>query len=288
MSQPGYLLIGNITADIAPNGRTLGGTVSYSALTAAAFGLPTALVTSAGEGEPLLSVLHRAVTLHVKPAAQTTTFENIYEPTGRVQYVRGAAARLSLGDIPDVWRQSPLVHIAPIAGEMDETIGEVARAFPPAIRLMTLQGCLRRWGEDGRVHFKRWCDADALRHIDAVVFSEEDIAESPSLEEEFRALVGCLIVTRAERGGTIYLRGRAIPYETPQVELVHPTGAGDVFAAAFLASLPRVGRDPVKACAVAAQLAAISVTRVGLASVPTADEVREALAQFGADTMSAS
>jgi sugar/nucleoside kinase (ribokinase family) len=278
MTSPAYVLIGNITADITPNGRQLGGTVSYSALTAAAFGLSTAMVTSAAQAEPLLRQLAEAVTLQVKPAEHTTTFENIYTEVGRVQYVRGAAAALDLDDIPLDWRTAPLLHLAPIAGEMDDTMGMIAVAFPQATRLMTLQGCLRRWGDDGRVHFKRWCDVDALAHIDVVVFSEEDILESPALELEFAQLVHCLIVTRAERGGTIYLDGEPMTYAAPQVSLVHPTGAGDVFAAAFLAAYFMVGRDVRLAAQVAAHLAAISVTRVGLASVPTAEEVLGALA----------
>jgi sugar/nucleoside kinase (ribokinase family) len=59
-----------------------------------------------------------------------------------------------------------------------------------------------------------------------------------------------------------------------------------VFAAAFLASLPRVGRDPVAACAIAAQVAARSVTRIGLLSVPLAEEVQAALAGSRAALMS--
>jgi len=275
---PDYVLVGNITADIAPDSRLLGGTVSYSALTAAAFGLHVGLLTSAAAGEPLLDQLRPKLSLEVVEAEQTTTFENLYTPSGRVQYLRGSAARLGAEAIPAAWRAAPMLHIAPIAGELDETIGEIVRAFPEATTLLTLQGCLRRTDDEQRVHFKQWFDQDALRHIDVVVFSEEDIVEAPDMERKFAASVRCLVVTRAEKGGTIYMNGVPHAYSTPQVELVHPTGAGDVFAAALLASLHRFEANYTLAIRAAASLAAGSVTRAGLASTPTPAEVEHVLA----------
>ena len=52
-----YLLIGHMTADLTPNGRTVGGTVSYAIRTAHAFGLRVGLVTSTKVDEPLLNEL---------------------------------------------------------------------------------------------------------------------------------------------------------------------------------------------------------------------------------------
>ncbi len=279
---PEYVLVGNITADIAPDSRLLGGTVSYSALTAAAFGLHVGLLTSAAAGEPLLDQLRQVLSLEVVAAEQTTTFENIYMPAGRVQYLRASAARPGVESIPAAWRSAPMLHIAPIAGELDETVGELARAFPQATTLLTLQGCLRRTDDDQRVHFKQWFDLDALQHIDVVVFSEEDIIEAPDMEREFANNVRCLVVTRAEKGGTLYMNGVPHAYPTPQVELVHPTGAGDIFAAALLASLHLFNGNHALAVRAAASLAARSVTRVGLTSTPTPAEVSEVLASVGA------
>lgn len=274
MTAPDYVMLGNITADIVPNGRVLGGTVSYSTPTAAAFGLQVGVVTSAAAGETLLQPLVDVATVHVKASPVTTTFDNIYTPEGRIQYIRAVAPPLQPADIPTDWQSAPLVHLGPIA---DETDPSLARLFPNATVLLTLQGCLRRWGDDGRVHFKRWFDADLLQDLDIVVFSEEDIIEAPELEAEIAAAARCLVVTRAERGGTVYLNGVPNDYPTPQVELVHPTGAGDIFAASLLASLRHVDGDVLRACRIAARLAALSVTRRGLDSVPTRDEVAAAL-----------
>lgn len=275
MSEFDYLLIGHFTADLTPTGRIPGGTVSYALKTAAAFGLRVAVLTSSQPHDPLLDELARhAARLIALPADQTTTFENIYEPDGRKQYVRGFAAPIGIDDVPDDFRGTPLVHLAPIAGEGDPRI---VHLFPDSTRLLTLQGWLRQWRSDGFVEFRRWCDPEILSAIDIVVFSEEDIASAPEMEQEYAAVTKHLFVTRAEKGGTHYINGEAHPYTTPQVELVNPTGAGDVFAASLLASLPLLNYDYAAATVCAARLGAICVTRYGLDGTPTVDEVTAAL-----------
>src|SRR5689334_2141128 len=95
---PDYLLIGHMTADLTPNGRLPGGTVSYATRTAAAFGLRVALLTSATTDDSLLDSLRPYGEIVSIPAAETTTFENIYNPDGRIQYVRGVAAPIGPAD----------------------------------------------------------------------------------------------------------------------------------------------------------------------------------------------
>lgn len=271
-----YLLIGHMTADLTPGGRIAGGTVSYAARTAAAFGLKVGLLTSAAVDEPLLDGLRPYAEIRSIPAEQTTTYENIYEPSGRIQYVRGVAAPIRPQDVPADWRDAPLVHLGPIAGEGDP---QIAHLFSTQTVLLTLQGWLRRWGDDGRVHFRRWHDASVLKSINITVFSEEDIIESPDMEAAFAGTVEHLFVTRAEKGGTYYHNGAPTHYTTPHVELVNPTGAGDVFATSLLASLPLFNGDMHKAIKVAARLGAVCVTRFGIDGTPTPDEVKAALAE---------
>ncbi len=271
---PEYLLLGHVTADLTPQGRVPGGTVSYAIRTAAAFGLRVALLTSMKTNDPLLEEMRPYGEIISLPAQDSTTFENIYDADGRKQYVRGLATPITAADIPAEWRQIPLVHLAPIAGELDP---QVAHEFKNSTVLLTLQGWLRQWGADGFVRFKRWLEVDVLKSIDIVVFSEEDILESPDIEPAFAEVVPHLIVTRAEKGGTYYHNGVPHDYKTPIVDLVQPTGAGDVFATSVLASLPRMNHNYLDAIAVAAQLGAICVTRNLLEGTPTPTEVREAV-----------
>ncbi len=277
-----YLLVGHMTADLLPDGtRLLGGTVSYAAPVVQAFGWPVRILTSAAVGEPLLAQLQPlASDLVVLSTRETSTFENIYSPAGRTQYIRGVASHIRIDDVPPDWMMTPLVHLAPLTGEVDYDLAwAFKQANPESIIMLTLQGWLRQWDADGRVRFKRWFDADVVKNIDIVVFSEEDIAEAPDLEPLFAQAARYLFVTRAERGGTYYIGGQRHEYDTPQVEVTSPTGAGDVFAATLLASLPLLNNDVHRAVKVAAALGAVSTTRIGLASSPTPQEVQKALAQ---------
>ncbi len=273
--QPPYLLIGHITADLTPSGRRLGGTVSYAARVAHAFGLSVKLLTSAAQPEPLLAELNDFLAdQFVLPATDTSTFENIYHAGKRTQYIRGVAAPITAADIPPQWMPAPLVHLAPLTGEVDPAI---VHSFKDSYILLTAQGWFRQWGEDGQVRFKRWFDADILKAIDLVVFSIEDIAEAPELEALMAETATCLVVTRGDQGGTYYYQGQTYHYDTLRLEEVDVTGAGDVFAAALLSGMQILDYDIHLAIKVASRLAANSITRVGLTGTPGAEEVQDIL-----------
>ncbi len=77
-------------------------------------------------------------------------------------------------------------------------------------------------------------------------------------------------------GATLYRDGKIREIAAHPATQLDPTGAGDVFAAAFFVMLHRTG-NAEWAGRIAAQLAAGSVTRRGLAGVPSASEVEQAL-----------
>lgn len=256
----------------------LGGTVSYAAPTYAAFGQRVGILTSAAYAEPLLAQLLPYARISLLPAPQSLTYENIYNASGRQQYVRATAQSLAYGDIPVAWTDAAYVHLGPLAAEIDP--GEIARHFPGATIMLTLQGMMRRWAEDGLVQFRRWMDADALRQIDIVVYSEEDVLQAPGLTDELRQLCRHLVVTNGQQGGTYYHDGGRKHYASLPVQPQDLTGAGDVFAACLLGALPRLAGDMALAVQVAGQLAAYSVTRTGLASAPTASEIEQVFARL--------
>jgi len=274
MTSVDYLLIGYISADISPEGRKLGGTVSYAASIASGFNHKVGVVTSAAACEPLLSGLRQYAEISVRIAEETTTFENIYpEPGKRIQYIHELAADIPYEFVPAGWINAPLVHLAPLAGEISP---DIVHKFADSTLMLTPQGWLRQWDSDGRVSFKRWFDAEALRAVDLVVFSRQDIAESPDMEQAFASVVKHCLVTNGDRGGTYYYNGEPHPYMAYKVNEVDPTGAGDVFATALLASLPLLENNVHAAVDVAARLAAISVTRPGTASL-SVQEIEQAL-----------
>jgi 1D-myo-inositol 3-kinase len=273
-----YLLIGHMTADLTPAGRVLGGTVSYAARTASAFGLRVGVLTSAVPNDPLIRDLRPYVdALKVVPAEHTSTFENIYTGAVRQQVLREVAEPLTYADVPDAWRDAPLVHFGPLTGEIDPAT--LFGQFPKSVRLLTAQGLLRQWDDSMLVRFMRWHDPAALANLDWLVLSEEDIVEAPDLEAAYAESTANFVLTRAENGGTYYHKGVASAYDTPQVTVKQPTGAGDVFAAGLLAGLYILhGRVPI-ALQVAAILGATAVTRDGWDGAPTGEEVAKVLDQ---------
>lgn len=270
-----------MTVDLAPGGRMLGGTVSYAAPTYAAFGHRVGIVTSAAADEPLVEQLRSHGEVVVVPSEQSLTYENVYSESGRQQYVRATASAISYSDVPLAWRSAPYMHLGPLAAEINPR--ELARAFPDATVMLTMQGLMRRWDGDGKVKFKPWFDEDALKQIDIVVYSEEDVQRFPQLTAEMRRVCKNLIVTNGRRGGTYYASGKAMHYDSIAVEPCDLTGAGDVFAASLLGSLSALSGDLASAVRLAGKLAAYSVTRVGLNSAPTAAEIELELRNLNED-----
>lgn len=269
-----YVLIGHMTADLTPQGRQVGGTVSYAMRTAAAFGLRVGLLTSAHPQDPLLDELTPYGQVMVVPAEATTTFENVYTPTGRTQYIRAVAAPLTSAHLPTAWRSAPLLHLGPVAGE-----GEDLSLFdrcPHARSMLTLQGWLRQWDASGLVRFRPWFRPSILQRLELLVFSEEDIRQQPGLIHQISPYARHLLYTQAERGGIHFQSGLPTPFRPPTVKAVDPTGAGDIFATSALCAL-HLTNSIRQAVRVATTLAATSVTRIGVAGVPSPDEVQQAL-----------
>lgn len=268
------LLVGHVTADLKPEGRVLGGTVSYAAKVAQAFGLSVAVVTSAVPDDPLVKALGKEVPLVVKPAEVTTTFENVYVGTNRIQTLHARAASLSAADIPPAWRSAPLVHLAPLVDELSD---DLYSAFAAPI-MLTPQGLMRQWDETGRVTFKRWFRPDLLAHVALAVFSQQDVAGNVDVIEAFRSAV-TTVVTDGANGGVAYVDGVAHPYAAYPAHEVDPTGAGDVFATSLLIAQYKLGLSFAEALALAAQVAALTVQHAGVYT-PTPDEIRVIAAEY--------
>jgi hypothetical protein len=270
-----YLLIGHVTQDVTPAGFALGGTVSYASLTAHAFGKKVGIVTSC-KSDLLIPEL-AGIPVVRKPAQQNSTFENVYTPNGRVQHIRGVAETLTLADIPPVWRNTPIVHLGPVAAEIDPLL---AQAFPKSMVCITPQGWLRGWNGNGLISFIKWPQAvGVLKHARVVVLSIEDVQGSEDVIQEYVTEVPVLVVTEGSAGARVYWNGDVRHFCPPQEEEIDPVGAGDIFASSFFIRYAATN-DPWEAARVATQLAARSVTRRALAGVPTPAEVQSSLSEI--------
>ncbi|MEW6178574.1 MAG: PfkB family carbohydrate kinase [Chloroflexota bacterium] len=264
-----YLVIGHLTRDLTPEGPRLGGTAAFSGLTAHALGLRVGVVTACDPELPLYEV--EDLLLAIRYTETTTTFENLQTPAGRVQHVFHPATTLDLSMVPEVWRNTPIVHLGPVLQEVDP---KLARAFPNSFIVVTPQGWLRAAASDGRVVFTEWPEARyVLETANAAVLSIEDVKGNEDLIEEMVSSIRVLAVTEGANGARIYWNGDVRYFRAPITREVDPTGAGDIFAAAFFVRLYQT-RDPWEAARFATQLAAISVTRPGLQAIPTPEEIK--------------
>jgi sugar/nucleoside kinase (ribokinase family) len=267
-----YLVIGHVAHDLTPQGPRLGGTVAYSALTARALGLRPGVLTAAGV-ETSLDALH-GIPVILQDSPQSTTFENIYTNNGRVQYLRAQAARLDMDNVPRSWRQAAIIHLGPIAGEVDPVLPE---GFSPTVLGLTPQGWMRQSDADQRISSHAWTDAGpALARAGAVVISREDIGGDDELIEHMSHQTRVLAVTEGAAGSVLYWNGDRRRFRAPEVPELDATGAGDIFAAAFFIRLYKT-RDPWEAARFATLLASHSVTRIGLDGIPTSREIEESL-----------
>jgi sugar/nucleoside kinase (ribokinase family) len=255
-----YLVIGHITQDITPKGNLVGGTVSYSGRVAQALGYQTAVLTSC---QPTFTGLDQltGLTVEVIPSAHTSTFENIYGANGRIQMLYAVAEPIRAEYLPQDWQQPTVVHLGPLTNEVDPAI---MQQFPNSIIGLTPQGWLRRWTEDGRVYAREWPDAaQYLPLADVVILSEEDLLNDGMLPR-YRQFSKLLIMTESAHGCTVFAGDDIRQIPAPHVVQVEPTGAGDIFAAAFLTQYAQNSRNPWQAAEFANFVASQSVTKIGL------------------------
>jgi len=270
---PDFLVIGHLTKDLGEEGYTLGGTAIYAALAARNLGRKVAVVTSAGPDIELDAL--DGVDLLCLPAPTTTTFRNIYRGESRSQFLYRRASPMGVDAVPLEWRGLPIVHLGPVAQELEE---EMVWLFPHSLLCLTPQGWLRRWDEEGWVHPRRWEGAErVLPSLDLLIVSEEDMrGEAASLKRHLD-LPHMSVVTQGAQGATLYHKGRRYRFPAPQARSVDPTGAGDIFAAAFLVRLAETG-DPHIAARFANAAASLSIERSALSGIPTRAEVEGRLA----------
>ena len=115
-----YLVMGHLTQDLTPDGPRLGGTATYSALTARALGLRVGVITSASEKTSMKAF--EGIQVISIPSEHTTTFENIYSESGRRQTLHHQAAHISFEFVPEAWRNASIIHLGPVAQELDSEL----------------------------------------------------------------------------------------------------------------------------------------------------------------------
>lgn len=281
------LHVGSASRDITdddPRGWRLGGGVAYAALTTARLGLRTAAVVGVDAEIANASELDRlreaGVELLAVRLAETPAFRNVETPEGRVQTCVAPGQRIPRVEMPEAWLAAFAWSLVPVADELGE---DWASAVPAAAHLTVgWQGLLRVLAAGKAVKRRAPASSTLLRRADLVGLSHHDLAPGTRLAHVRRLLKpgASLLVTEGEAGGRLFRTGPdglsdPVRYEVmPSDRKVDPTGAGDTFLGALLASILRPAvvpggrRDPGSELDFAAAAASLVIEGPGLLGVP--------------------
>jgi sugar/nucleoside kinase (ribokinase family) len=202
----------------------------------------------------------------------------LYHDGQRRQFLWSQAQVLTCSHVPDQWFGSPIVHLGPLAQEVDPAL---AQCFPNALLGLTPQGWMREWDEQGMVHHQVWEPSkDLLQRANVVILSQEDVDGDMARVGDCADKTCLLVLTAGWKGSSVYYDGELRSFPAPSVNEVDPTGAGDIFAAVYLIALYR-SQDPWLAAQFANCVASHSVERSGLASIPTRQEIEGCCNRLG-------
>lgn len=277
MSAPDLVVVGNLLVDdlVYDDGRTRmaqpGGALLHAALGASVWGTKVGLVSIVGSDYPreaLQIMADRGVSLEGLRHLETPGVRVwlLYENGARRMIPR--LGRPSHEDVsplpahvPKLYRDAPAFHVAPMPLSRQRAMVE---AFGHGDRLVSLDPCEPLSLETLTVF------QECSNHTDVVFLSDDEI-DIPSRAEALASLVRgrtrYVLHKRGREGGTVYLAGsRTRTWSACPANEIDPTGAGDVFAAAFMASLAN-GTSLEDALSRAAASASRAVEGIGSESI---------------------
>ena len=208
----------------------------------------------------------------IKLSEETGGFRLVYDSKGdRTLDVLGIAGKISPEDFPSKCLDAKVILLGPILNEIDLKFVKFLRESSNARIFLDPQGMVREIGSKGRV--KHRCDrriAKALvRLVDFVKPNENEAVTLTGAEDPFlsaRLMVewgaGVGIVTLAERGSLIYYCEKFTRIPAYKTLAKDPTGAGDIYAGAFISSLLK-GKSVPNSALFASAAASIKVEYTG-------------------------
>ena len=255
-----YLCIGHVCQDVSGKGYILGGSVSYCSHFARLLGKKVGILTSFGR-DFKFNKQFKGKNIHCKKSKTTTIFENVYTKKKRTQYLHQRAVPLKAKDIPEKWRDAPLVHLAPIANEIAPS---VIKAFSKdTLIAATPQGWMRKWDKKKGKVSPRKIDWKKLKGIDIIILSDEDLGGVQTVPTTLTDLFEVVVLTRGSKPALVYSNGKCLESPVYETNVLDPTGAGDSFATGFLLKYQET-RNLSKAMSFGHVLASVCIGHKGL------------------------
>jgi len=276
---PDLVLLGNLLVDdvVLPDGRTrlgaAGGAVLHAALAARLWEVRTGIVSWAGDDYPRATLDELAAR-----GVDLAGVQALGQPGGRAWLLyegrhrrllhhleRPSHAEVSPGpaQVPSAWHKARAYHLAPMPFESQKALAtNLARCDGALVSLdphhPLSADSLPAWRE-------------LLEHVDCLFLGQDEMQllapdEPPRarLEDLAQGRLRWVVFKRGSRGGLLYdaRERRFHEWPAPGPQAVDPTGAGDAFAAGFLAGW-LASRDVVTALQQAVVSASFAVADWG-------------------------
>lgn len=285
---PTALIVGHVTHDRFDQRVRAGGSAFYAAKTARALGARARLVSTVGVDFERYEEL-RGLEMLLTVRDRTTTFENSYAAGHpRVQRVAAVSPSVTPRSLPPEWRKPEVLFLAPVIGEID--VPTWLDVIDTPLVGLGLQGMLKGLGEregSSRSVVPRHFELadDVLERVKVAFLSDEDLAELASLEllERLRRIVPVVVMTEGARGSRLWTRSGTYKVGTFPAVSRDPTGAGDVYAAAFLVATSE-GARPGDAALLASAAASVVVEEEGGIALERLGSCRERAAAVPLET----
>lgn len=282
---PRVLVVGAASRDLVdddPRGWRLGGAVAFGSLALARFGFEVCAVVAADDEAAGASELDLLREAGVRIAIARLDSGPVFDNPRHLLY--STADQVPLTALPRRWTSGfDGVLFALVAAEVGEEWAAVASGRPAPIVALGWQGLLRYLAAGEIIRPAPPVASALARAARLVVLSREDVAPGTRPDDlvSFLDPEATLVMTEGAEGGRILgpeTRGGRTPGRYPAIPsgtVVDPTGAGDVFLAAWLAATisPSICA-PSDALAFAAAAGSLVVEGPGLDGVPDLAAVR--------------
>lgn len=263
-------IVGSLSLDSAPEREPFPGGCPFHAAQALRFlARPSRIVAKcAAEHRRLLlgPLLALGVPVSWRPAEATTGFEIIRDGDSRLMSVTSIGDSWTVDEARDwvgkVLEPCEWVHVAPLLRDefSADALAEIAHD-----RFVSLDGQgLARVPKLGPLTLDGDFDRDLLRHVTVLKLAEEEaLALLTEIDADSLSSLGVpeVIVTRGSRGALVFADGELTEVPArPSVSNAAATGAGDQFAAIYIAARAR-DRLPVVAARRAAAFVGAMLSR---------------------------
>ena len=166
-------------------------------------------------------------------------------------------------------------RVALLAPVFHDVPSSLAGRFPGSLLGVAPQGWLRRTSSKGLVKPADWYDAQVLSRAEVVILSELDVTGG-RIPARWLTHSGMFILTKGKSGAVMRCEGRWFNIPAYPAQEADPTGAGDVFAAAFLIRYFET-KDAFDAGLFASCAASLKVEGIGAAAIPTRAQIQRRL-----------